>query len=73
MSNTDSDGDPAATTEHPAFGALPAPRMEPYLNYVRGDQGRAIELYQWNIAVSAALWRCSVMWKWGCVTRSTLR
>lgn len=56
MSNTDSDGDPAATTEHPAFGALPAPRMEPYLNYVRGDQGRAIELYQWNIAVSAALW-----------------
>lgn len=46
MSNTDSDGDPATTTEHPAFGALPAPRMEPYLNYTGGDQVRAIELYQ---------------------------
>ncbi|MDV6271815.1 hypothetical protein [Rhodococcus globerulus] len=30
--------------------------MEPYLNDTGGDQDRAIELYQWNMAVSAALW-----------------
>jgi len=38
------------------FDYVAAPRMNPYLEAVAGDRVKAMELYMWNCAVSAALW-----------------
>lgn len=40
---------------------LSAARLRPYLDACRGDASTAIELYEWNIRVSAAFWEIIVI------------
>lgn len=43
------------STEH-IVGALSPERLAPYLHATRGDVTKAVRLYEWNVAVSGALY-----------------
>ncbi len=40
---------------------LSAARLRPYLDACGGDASAAVELYEWNIGVSAAFWEVVVV------------